>query len=126
MFLTNRFIEAARAVALASNGTGQRNSFRVGAVLVDRNKIITAKANSYKTHPLLKKYSAWPFQHAESACLISHGIDNCQDLDLYVTRVTRKGEITMAKPCPACEALIKDTSLRNVYYTDWKGNLEQL
>lgn len=124
--VTQRFLEAARAVALTSSGTGQRNSFRVGAVLLDRNKIITAKANSYKTHPILSKYSKWPFQHAESACIISHGLDNCHGLDLLVTRINKKGNFTMAKPCPSCMALIRDVSLRNVYYTNWKGDLEQL
>lgn len=124
--LTKRFLEAARAVALASQGTGPRNSFRVGAVLLDKNRIITAKSNSYKTHPVLAQYSNWPFQHAESACIISHGLDNCDGLDLLVTRVNKKGSLTMAKPCDACLNLISDVSLRNIYYTNWEGKLEQL
>lgn len=124
--VTKRFLEAARAVALTSLGTGQRNSFRVGAVLIDRNRIVTAKSNSYKTHPLLVKYSEWPFQHAESACVLSHGLDNCDGLDLLVTRVDKKGRLTMSKPCPSCTALMVDTHIRNVYYTNWEGQLECL
>jgi len=121
-----RHLEAAKAVALASEGTGKRNSFRVGAVLFKGKTIYAAKHNSYKTHPILARYTRFPHLHAESHCILSHGIDRCHALDLLCVRVNIHNAFSMAKPCKTCTRLMADVGIRRVYYTDWDGEVQML
>lgn len=121
--IEEKFIESVKAVAISGTGTC-RAKFKVGALLIDKGRIVAAKTNSYKTHPILKKYSAWPLQHAESACIISIGMDNCEDMDMVVTRVDKKNKLTMARPCDACRAFMKDSGINKVFYSNWSGEFE--
>jgi deoxycytidylate deaminase len=119
-----RILEVARATALASKGTGKNRNFKVGAVLFKGKKLVAAKSNSYKTHPLLSPYTNYPCLHAESYALISHGLDNCEGLDLLAVRVRKSdGELVMAMPCKVCQEVIKEAGIRHVYYTNWKGEV---
>lgn len=121
---SERVVEYAKQLAVTSPGVGRRNHARVGAVLFRKNKIIKAKTNSYKTHPLLTKYTKWPFLHAETSCLFSHGLDNCSDLDLLVVRVHRDSDtLSCAKPCPVCSQFIRLANVRETYYTNWTGDI---
>jgi tRNA(Arg) A34 adenosine deaminase TadA len=116
-------LEAAKAVCLAAEGTGRNKNFKVGAILFKKNHIYAARSNSYKTHPHILLYSNYPYLHAESACILSHGLDNCYGMDLMVTRMLRNKQLCMAKPCEACMSLIKDVGISNVYFTNWEGDL---
>ncbi len=125
--IMNRVFNAALAVAISSEGTGKRNSYRLGAVLYDRvGKIITAKTNRKKTHPALSRYTDYPYLHAETACIIGHGLDNCTGLSLIVVRVLRDGTLAMSKPCDVCQAVKARAGLDEVYYTTDGGQIECL
>jgi deoxycytidylate deaminase len=119
----SRFLEAAYAVALAGPGVGGRSgkSFRLGAVIVDRRRVLMARHNCLKTHTKLSSYSPWPFLHAESYAILSLGLENCEGKSLYVVRVQRDGKLGIAKPCHSCNRLIKDVGIANVYYSTYEG-----
>lgn len=107
--------------ALATQGIKR---YKLGAVLYDRKgRIINAKGNQRKTHPKLLRYSDHPFLHAESHCILAHGLDNCEGLDLFVCRIGRSGSFRLAKPCDSCSRLIQDVGLRSVWYTTDEGNI---
>lgn len=112
-------LKAAYEAASKSKGVGgnKKQSYRLGASLIDRPFIICSKSNSYKTHPFLAKYSPFPCQHAETAVILSHGLDDCKGLSLYVLRITRTNQIAMAKPCKICQALIEEVGISECYYT---------
>ena len=114
-----RFLDAARAVALTSNGVGgrRRNSFRLGAILVHKSVIVEVATNDNKTHPLLLKYTKFPFLHAESACIIKRGLEHCDGLYLYVVRVKKNNENALARPCKSCYTLIQDVGITFVIYS---------
>lgn len=122
----NRYINAAYSVALASPGAGgkNRNRFRLGAVLVDRKRIVAAKYNSLKTHPMMGFFYAYPYLHAEAATIFSYGIDNCYGSTLYVVRIKRDNSLGLAKPCSSCEKLIKLAGVKQVIYSTNEGIAE--
>ena len=124
--LSPRLVLACKCVAMASEGTGVRQCFRVGAILFHRKRILQAKHNSYKTHPALAKFYKYPHMHAEAACILAHGLDNCKGLDLLVVRVGKKNNMTMAKPCDPCSELIKYVGINKVFYSDWDGHVDCL
>jgi len=120
-----------RAIVLAAIEAAKETEgikrYKLGAVLYDnRNKIIKVKGNSRKTHPILAKYSPFPFLHAESACILSHGLDNCSNLNLFVTRINSSSIPTMAHPCSICSRLLDDVGVKEIYYTNWNGEIVKL
>ena len=63
-------------------------------------------------------------KHAEMSVL--HACNGRKGDTLFVVRFLSDGSITMAKPCPLCEQMIKDHGIRKVYYTDWNGEWQRL
>lgn len=58
--------------------------------------------------------------------MINHGLLDCSGCSLIVTRVLRNGRMTMAKPCSCCLEFMKEYGIKNVFYTNWDGDIEQL
>lgn len=107
------------AYEVASKGAGTSGGkFRLGAVLVNpKGHIVSKGSNSYKTHPLLRNLTEWPYLCAETACLIRYGLDNCEGFTLYVCRCGRDGSLRMAKPCEVCQWFISEAKIKEVFYS---------
>lgn len=108
---------AAYAVALAGPGVGSNKNYRLGCVVAKRKRVVSAGFNSYKTHPVLIKYTAYPYLHAEQAALISYGLDSCKGMDIYVIRITKANQIAIAKPCDICLNIISTCGINTIRYT---------
>jgi len=119
--MKDKFFTAAKAVAMSCKGVGTRGNFRLGAVLVGKNSVISAGHNSYKTHPIMASRTEWPFLHAEQHAIIRNGLDNCDNLDLYVVRVLKNNEMAISYPCEVCRELISNIGIKNVYYINVTG-----
>lgn len=103
---------------------------RLGAVLVHKGKVLSVGWNSCKTSPLQKSLNrfrdydldcsaAHHTLHAEVSCL-----SKIKDLDidwgkanLFVYRIKKDGSAGLARPCKACQALIKNMGIKNIYYS---------
>ena len=97
------------------------------AVIFQRNKILSIGQNSFKTHPIAKKYGhKGCCTHAEASAIIRHGIEDCTGLNMAVLRIDRRNNLTISKPCSSCRQLLGDCNLRNIYYTNKKGEWEKL
>ena len=66
--------------------------------------------------------------HAETHAILNTGMDYIKSGSKYmlVTRIQKNGKITMAKPCSCCMALMKEAGIKEVYYTDWDGEINCL
>ena len=126
--MNHKLVELATKVALSSKGVGSNRNYRVGAVLFDkRHRVYAAKCNSYKTHPILSSFTAYPHLHAESSCILHHGLDNCSGLALLTVRVRHpNNQLTMSKPCKVCQNVISKVGISSVFYSDWTGNIQKL
>ena len=118
-----RMFDIAKSIALDGPGVGGStgDTFRLGAVLVSGPVGIVSRYNSYKTHPVLAKFTPYPYLHAEQAVILFQGLDNCTGLSLFTLRITRQEEIALAKPCKICQELIKLAKIEVVYYTTKNG-----
>ena len=123
--MKDKFFIAAKAVAMNSPGVGQRNSFRLGAVIVEKNSILSVGNNSYKTHPLMSYRTEWPFLQAEQLAIIRRGLDNCEGHDLYVVRILKNLNYAISFPCKVCQQLISDVGIRNIFYINEDGKYSQ-
>ena len=50
---------------------------------------------------------------------------NCNDV-LHVIRFTKKGTVTMAKPCKYCRAYLARKGVKTVMFTNWNGEWEKM
>ena len=119
--MKDKFFIAAKAVAMNSPGVGPKNTFRLGAVIVEKNSILSVGNNSYKTHPLMASRTEWPFLHAEQLAIIRRGLDHCDGHDLYVVRILKNLNYAISFPCEVCRKLIFDVGIRNVFYINEDG-----
>lgn len=100
----------------------------VGAVTLDhKGRIISIKTNSYKTHPRMVELSRsvrWGYKkiflHAEVAALINSPIPAHT---IIIARITRDGELALAKPCPICQLAIREAKVKRTFFTNEKGEL---
>ena len=119
--MKDKFFIAAKAVAMNSPGVGPKNTLRLGAVIVEKNSILSVGNNSYKTHPLMARRTEWPFLHAEQLAIIRRGLDHCDGHDLYVVRILKNLNYAISFPCEVCRKLIFDVGIRNVFYINEDG-----
>lgn len=129
------FKDAERAAHLSDY-----KSIHIGAVLVYQGKVIASGCNTNKTNPFQKKYNRRyrKFRsstgriidscHAELACIKSVPSSLAQNIDwkkckLFVYRISPGSPLgySIARPCPACMAFIKDMGIRHIYYTTQDG-----
>lgn len=115
-----KYFKAAHYAAFSFSGAG-RNDFRLGASLVRKNRILVSRPNSAKTHPLLLRFSEFPFLHSESNAILAWGMDNCSATTLYVVRILRNNNLAMAKPCCSCMKLIEYVGISKIFFTTEYG-----
>lgn len=119
-----------RAYFKAAKAMSELSDFKqhhIGAVAVSKHKIISSGYNSNKTNPTQKRFNIHRFDvdsrhtiHAELSCLLpllNRKDINFSDVSLYIYRKHKSGELALARPCAACEALIRSLGIRNIYYT---------
>lgn|SRR5574343_206975 len=115
-------IEWAKREALKS----EYKQHRVGAVIVKGGNILSTGFNKLRPTAILKT----PTLHAEAAAILKLLKDGRQaDLlgaDLYVSRWTRGGRVSMAKPCTACTDLCLSVGIRRVHFTNEMGAVETM
>lgn len=115
---------------LAIDNPGIKNQFKLSAGITLGKHLVATGINSYKTHPIMKKWG----RHSKSVCLHAEidAIKNALRLitpseleksTLYVVRVKRpepfadKWTYGLAKPCKGCLRAIEAFNIQKVYYT---------
>ena len=117
------YFAAAKAIAQLSDFP----RIKIGAVAVAGHHIISSGFNMRKTDTLQKQYNVYRFSedtphclHAEISCLkplIKRKDIDFKNVELYIYREYKNGELALARPCESCFQLIRDLGIRNIYYT---------
>lgn len=120
-----RNFQKARAASMLSDFP----TYKLGAVMMIGNKVLSVGYNITKTHPIQKKYNIERGYdpnvknngqvHAEMMCLINTKyLDvDWSKVSLYIYREHKDHTTAIAKPCPACEKAIRERGINAVYYT---------
>lgn len=100
---------------------------QIGACAVYKHKVISTGCNSMRTSPLQKKYNQYRFTaetshtcHAELACLkslIDRKDIDFKNVELYIYREYKNGNLALARPCISCMELIKQLGIKHIYFT---------
>lgn len=119
-----RFFSIAREAARESD-------FRVhvGAAVVYKGKIIATGRSSEKTSPVMMRFNTYrcfdntsQIQHKLHAEVSALNKIKYMDIDfpkvsIYVWRNYSDKSPAMARPCPACMAMIREMGIKDIYYT---------
>lgn len=101
--------------------------YKIGCVITDKKgRILSHGFNQRKSHPFQAHYANKHnpekiFLHAEIAALIK--VRDGEPHTIYVGRIMKNGSWGIARPCPICAAAIKDAGIKNVVFTDEKGEI---
>jgi deoxycytidylate deaminase len=61
--------------------------------------------------------------HAEVKAINQLWKDHRPGLVLWSFRLTRKGNLALAKPCPACQHMLVKNGIKKVHYSDQDGEM---
>lgn len=108
---------------MSKHRIGRPKRVTITATIYDkRGRILSEGVNSYtKTHPKQAEYAKRMgdpdriFLHAEIAALVkcNRGIP----YKIKIVRKLKNGQLGLAKPCPICNAAIKEAGIKFVEYS---------
>lgn len=111
-----RFFKIAKRAARLS----AHRQFQMGAIVVERNRVISIGINKMRTHP--RSPSKWKTIHCELDAILGVEDTLLHGSTVYVCRVTKRGEFAISKPCHDCENLLREVGIRTVCYMDQHKN----
>ena len=128
-----KYMAFTRRMAIQNSNSLSRA--KLAASLVLRNEIISIGYNSYKTHPLQKRFSKnieAIFKHAEVDCIINalRHVDSA-DLERATLYVYRVKKLTKdhdywsdgySEPCCGCKQAISHFKIKKVLYSTDEDN----
>lgn len=112
------------AISVAKDSPSKK---KVGAVLLNRNRIVMTATNlEDKSHPIQARFAERVglnekiYLHAEIAALVKCK-EECDTI--IVARVNPQNKLRMAKPCPICSLALKEAGISKIHYTTNEGFL---
>jgi deoxycytidylate deaminase len=101
---------------------GRHSKHRVGAVIIDKNRVISTGFNDQsKTHPMVRAIDPFKTLHAEIHALIRSGEYELRGATVIVYRELKTGEMAMARPCSICQKLLKERGVTRMIYSSPTG-----
>lgn len=92
---------------------------KIGCVITDRNdNLLSIGFNSFKTHPLQKKYGGHNKIHLHAEILALSRTNKGSPHSAYIVRIRRNGSLGMAKPCAHCAVALSEFGIKNIYWSE--------
>ena len=100
--------------------------FKMGAVVFKGTRILASGHNgirSSRIHPLHKYYNN--SLHAEQDCILNvKDWSTLKGCSILVMRISpSKGILGMSEPCEICMGILNHVGIKNIYYTNQKGEI---
>jgi deoxycytidylate deaminase len=113
--MKQKFFKLAKNVAEKSS----HNKFKLGCVIVKKNRVISVGMNSLKTHT--RSPDQFKTIHAEFSAILNVHPDDLKGSHAYIYRETREGILGSSRPCGSCFKMLQDVGIEVIYYTDNNG-----
>jgi deoxycytidylate deaminase len=114
-----RFIHTASMIARHST----HYKARVGAIIAKGACILSTGINQLKTHTRQTIPLNWkviyrlPGTHAELDAIIGMSRKDLRGTTIYVARILANGDLALARPCSACQDLLRSVGIKKVVYS---------
>lgn len=106
-----RFFDLAKRLADHS----EHHQHKIGAVIVQGNRILGVGFNRLKTHT--KSNHSHRSMHAELSAILNSKQESFKKASIYVYRENKAGMLAQSKPCSFCQVLLKTVGIQDVFYT---------
>ena|ERR1700757_1783821 len=94
--------------------------FRVGAIVANKNKILSMGFNQKKTHRIQKAYCRFerlePWMHAEVHAISLADKNELIGSDIHVMRVLKDGTLGNSRPCSGCLIALHDFGIKRTFF----------
>ena len=111
-----------RSIQLA--GLSTNDKYRLGAVVFKGSRIISEGYNKFRSCGIPSIYKKYPLTlHAEQDCINNVNWKKLKGKSILVVRINKHDELLLAHPCKYCMNTIKHIGIKNIYYSDNKGNI---
>jgi tRNA(Arg) A34 adenosine deaminase TadA len=111
-------------IALQQAKMAPHSQWRVGAAIVRGGSLLSTGFNRYRNSPKQVDLEGVSY-HAEEVALRRAG--DPSGATIYVARITRSGNLAMARPCKRCMAMLQNSGIRYfVYTTDKQAVIEKV
>jgi len=102
------------------------NRFHHGCIIYNKKHIISTGSNKKRSNGILAKYGYYNcLLHAESDAILKADRNELKGASLLVIRIG-KSKLCNSKPCSHCMALIKESGIKEVYYSGPDGELKHM
>lgn len=111
----------AMALAISAAEKSDHEKWKLGSVIWRGGSVLSTGFNRIRNDPSVvedEKYFHCTV-HAEADAIRNAG--DTIGAKLFVARVTKGGNLALAKPCLRCMEVIRDNGIKKVYYTDENG-----
>lgn len=102
-------------LALKVSRVSEHPKYKLGAIIEYRGMILGVGVNKCKTHPRSHSFTT----HAELSAILN-ARDDLKGATIYVARENFYG-MANAKPCPACQALLREVGIKEMFFTTTGG-----
>ncbi len=103
------------ALALAGEATHDV-THQLCALVVSKNRVLSVGYNQPKTHPISRDTEMQQL-HAEMSAVLRCAESVMEGAEVIVVRIKHSGKPGLAKPCGACQGILKRFGVRRVFYT---------
>lgn len=86
--------------------------YRMGAVVIYKGNIVGKGCNIVHSNGIASEG-----KHAEIGALINTKTRYRNGSTVYVCRLTKSGELALAKPCEACQIIMRKMGVKYVWYS---------
>ena len=100
--------------------------FRIGAVIFKSNRIISSGHNDIRSTSQIKnKYKKFENSlHAEQAALLNVNWNKIKGCSILVLKISKtKKQLSNAKPCNICMAILHHVKIKDIYYSNEYGEI---
>lgn len=121
--MTKMFNHAAFKLAM-EEAKQSDHKFKIGAVIFKGKRIVSSAHNAIRSNKIPYQFKTWMESlHAECGAIIKAHKD-LKGYSMIVVRINNKNELMMAKPCELCEGFINHVGIKEVFWTNHKGEIE--
>jgi len=85
------------------------------ALVVRKSRVISIGYNSRKTSPRMD--TRMNMLHAELSAILRCSEGDVRGCDIVVARARSEGRAGLARPCAACQSVLKRSGIRRIIYT---------
>lgn len=106
--------------------------YKVGAVVFKGSRILSEGTNAIRGCTRVpseyKKFCHTLHAEQDALSKLLNNPDVIKGASILVIRINNNaaGKISMAKPCEFCQKMIEDYGIRNVYYSDYNGEIKKM